>query len=447
MKNKKNDKYGFDSDGYDWRGYNNHDFDALDKADYNKDGYDIRGYNIKGYDKDGYNRLGFDIHGFDENGCGVDGLSKEGYNKYGYNKYGYDISGFNIKGFDKDGFDKHGFDKEGWRKNEYDINGYNKQGFNRSGFNKHGFDSGGYNRSGFNKQGFDRDGCRKDGYDLEGYDKYGLGRDGYDKDGFDIKGYKKRREVNLQTVKLIGGSMDIFNKLDLIKSKVDASKREPIFSDEIASRNNRYENTVATEQNNLLRVMATLIAFSNNAPSDTVGYMIESGVFERVFHNFDLAKVANLNSDIILANEWGNIGVIRFKKKINAIIRCANLLMKNGTEKATIESLYKNYNLPKDIKNENDIIRFWDLFDRVIAYYKKIDMPYFKNDTTLLHLLLHLGFPCIKPDLIVMKVAASLGVIKAKDNHNTYSSVEKRLVVGTIQKYCLLRNGPVNQFV
>ncbi len=231
--------------------------------------------------------------------------------------------------------------------------------------------------------------------------------------------------------------MNIFDKLDAIRSKVDASTIEPIFSDEVDTRNSRYENTVETEKNNLLRVMAALIAFSNNAPSDAVGYMVENGVFERVFCSFDLDKVANLNPDEIITTDWNNIKSIRFKKKVDAIVRCAKLLIKSGKEKATIESLYKNYNLPKDIVNEGDIVKFWEQFDMILANFNKLDMPYFKNDTTLLHLLLHLGFPCIKPDLIVMKVAASIGIVNGRDNHNTYRPDEKKLVVRTIQRYCL----------
>jgi len=131
--------------------------------------------------------------------------------------------------------------------------------------------------------------------------------------------------------------MNIFDKLDAIRSKVDASTIEPIFSDEVDSRNSRYENTVETEKNNLLRVMAALIAFSNNAPSDAVGYMVENGVFERVFCSFDLDKVANLNPDEIITTDWNNIKSIRFKKKVDAIVRCAKLLIKSGKEKATME--------------------------------------------------------------------------------------------------------------
>lgn len=232
--------------------------------------------------------------------------------------------------------------------------------------------------------------------------------------------------------------MTIFEKLDSIITDINHHKVDPQFTNEINSRNNRYETTVEVEKNNLLRVMATLIAFSNNAPSDSVANMLDNGVFEKVFHNFDLVKVSELNPESVVANEWDKLRVIRFKKKVEAIIKCAKLLIKSGQEKATIESLFKSYNLPKDIKSESDIDKFWEQFDRILAYYKRIDMPYFKNYTTLLHLLLHLGFPCIKPDLIVMKVAASIGIVKPRDDHNTYSDYEKINVVQTIQKYCLL---------
>lgn len=234
--------------------------------------------------------------------------------------------------------------------------------------------------------------------------------------------------------------MDIYEKLDALKLKVDKAKKEPIFSEEVNTRNNRYEKTVETEKNNLLRVMASLIAFSNNAPSDTVGEIIESGVFEKVFHKFDLDIVTNLNADNIITDNWHSIRSIRFKKKVDAIIDCAKLLQKIGKDKSSIESLYKSFNLPKEINSEADIVKFWEQFDRILANYKRLGMPYFKNDTTLLHLLLHLGFPCIKPDLIVMKVAASLGIVADKDNYNTYSPSEKKLVVTTIQRYCLQRN-------
>ena len=234
--------------------------------------------------------------------------------------------------------------------------------------------------------------------------------------------------------------MDIFEKIDTIRLRVESYKKEPLFSDEVQARNKRYETTITAEKNNLLRVMASLIAYSNNAPSDKVFDMLERGTFEKVFANFDLDIVASMNPQEIIAREWHNIRVIRFMKKVEAIARCAKLLTSNNRPISTIDAIYKSYNIPNELKSEADITIFWEQFDKLYSYFSKIDMPYFKNDTTLLHLLLHLGFPCIKPDLIVMKVAATIGIIKSKDNHNTYSKSEKKLVVSTIQKYCLFRN-------
>ena len=232
----------------------------------------------------------------------------------------------------------------------------------------------------------------------------------------------------------------VFDKFDKIREKVDACRNEPLFSEEVSSRNNRYENTITSENNNLLRVMAKLIAYSNNAPSDKVNEMLEAGVFERVFHNFDLFIVANENPKHIINNEWHELKAIRFKKKIKTIITCANLIKEHYNQDFSIESLYKKYKLPINLRNESDITNFWKQFDIILKEFQRIDMPYYKNITTLLHLLLHLGFPCVKPDLIVMKVSAMMGIINRRANHNTYNIEERKIAVKTIQEYCLSRN-------
>jgi len=232
--------------------------------------------------------------------------------------------------------------------------------------------------------------------------------------------------------------MTVFDKLDTIRAKVDAKRNEPLFSEEIRSLENRYQTTVTSEQNNLLRVMAKLICYSNNAPSDKVTQLIDSRKFERIFHDFELTALAKEDPENIIDSEWHNLTAIRFKKKIPAIIRCAKLLQDGGS--TTIESIYSGNKLPVELKTESDIDNFWLCFDLMLAKYEKQEMPHFKNMTTLLHLLLHLGFPCVKPDLIVMKVAALIGLVPTRENLNTYRPVERKIVVKTIQQYCLSRN-------
>ncbi len=133
---------------------------------------------------------------------------------------------------------------------------------------------------------------------------------------------------------------EIFAKFDAIRSYVDSFKLEPEFSKEFNARNNRYQNIVAEERNNLLRVMAKLTAYSNNAPSDAVKVMLEVNNFERIFHGFDLTRVAQIDPNFLVENEWDNIKVIRFKKKIAAIIRCASLLKCSNIDNSSIESFF-----------------------------------------------------------------------------------------------------------
>ena len=232
--------------------------------------------------------------------------------------------------------------------------------------------------------------------------------------------------------------MTIFEKLDDIRQTVDRHRVEPLFTEELDALTNRYQTTVTTEENNLLRVMAKLIAYSNNAPSDKVTQMLEkTNHFEDAFHGFDLSAVANADPEKILDNHWHNLKAIRFRKKIEAITKCASILKATGNP--TIESLYQQNRLPVELSSGRDINTFWQQFEAMLARYEKQGMPHFRQDTTLLHLLLHIGFPCVKPDLIVMRTAAVLGIVPDRENHNQYRPHEKKLAVKTIQEYCLAR--------
>lgn len=234
--------------------------------------------------------------------------------------------------------------------------------------------------------------------------------------------------------------MTVFEKLDAVRAKVDLYKVEPLFSIEVSALKSRYETTVTREGNNLLRVMAKLIAYSNNAPSDKVSQLLETDHFERAFHRFDLAAVASDNPEQIVESHWPTIKAIRFQKKVGYIVECARLLLKYGKDEATIESLYQQHNIPVQLTNSGDIDCFWQKIDAILSRYEREGMPYFKNMTTLLHLLLHVGFPCVKPDLVVMRTAAQIGLVQGRENHNAYRPVERKLVVKTIQEYCLSRS-------
>ena len=106
----------------------------------------------------------------------------------------------------------------------------------------------------------------------------------------------------------------------------------------------------------------------------------------------------------------------------------------------TIETFFDSYNLPKDLTVEDDLDKFWRQYDTLLAGFIARDMPYFKNDTALLHLLLYVGFPCIAPDVMVMKVAAAVGLIDLRRDYTLCSLNERKFVVRTVQEYCCSRD-------
>lgn len=223
----------------------------------------------------------------------------------------------------------------------------------------------------------------------------------------------------------------IFNSIDLIMKEVESAKIEPKFSKEIEDRKQRTPAMIQ-DDNDVLRRFARLIAFSQNAPSDLVSGMLNKGVFEGIFHNFEIDKVVKMDPNTVIARHWDKMGVIRFKKKIASIIGCAKSLesikLKHGSFKVLLNTL------PTNLKEEVDVERFWQGFNQLKNELEKVKMPFFKKLTSLLHFLLSIGYDCIKPDLVIMKVAKKLGIVFSD------SEKEKLEVVRFVQLYSINRN-------
>ncbi len=57
------------------------------------------------------------------------------------------------------------------------------------------------------------------------------------------------------------------------------------------------------------------------------------------------------------------------------------------------------------MKSQTDIPIFWAAFDGLRARLIERDFPFVKERTSLLHLLMELGYDCAKPDSAVLKAA------------------------------------------
>lgn len=221
--------------------------------------------------------------------------------------------------------------------------------------------------------------------------------------------------------------------LDEIVRDVNRRKIEPAFSDEVRRRLDRYQSAPTTDTD-MLREMASLIAYSQNARSGLVGAMLESGAFERAFQGFNVDAVAILNPKQIKAKHWNDVRVIRFPGKLSAIVNCAKALLRIAEEHRSFRGLLSNCAIPNNLETEADVSTFWTGFDTLRRTLNDCQMPFFRNDVSLLHLLLHLGYDCLKPDLIVMRVAKQLGLVD-----NEKSRRERREFVHLTQSYSVSR--------
>jgi len=83
---------------------------------------------------------------------------------------------------------------------------------------------------------------------------------------------------------------------------------------------------------------------------------------------------------------------------------------------------------------ENDIYDFWNGFDQLLLTLKNNKIPFFQSTTSLLHFLLDIGYDCVKPDLVVMKVAKKLNIVDNETGDKNF-----RKTVRFIQEYSVDR--------
>lgn len=220
-----------------------------------------------------------------------------------------------------------------------------------------------------------------------------------------------------------------FNDFDSIISNVDSYVIEPLFSEEKTKRNNKTPKDFISERD-ILELFTYLIAFSQNSNSELVDKLIKSGNLNKVFINFEIDEVASMNPCDIVEKDWDLIKAMRQQSKIFHIIMLARKIKKIEN----ISEILNSNIIPKRIESENDIIKFWEGFDQLQNILKTNKIPFFQSTTSLLHFLLESGYDCVKPDLVVMKVAKKIGIV---DNVDTDESLRKTVKV--IQEYSLNR--------
>jgi hypothetical protein len=220
-----------------------------------------------------------------------------------------------------------------------------------------------------------------------------------------------------------------FQKIDKIIADINFFKIDPDFSNEIVNRNLRSAPKELTDEK-LLEVFTTLIAFSGQAPSNKVKDALNSGIFNVMFNQFNVEQVALMNPCDLVDTYWDKVSPIRYQTKLFQIVMFARRIRRIGS----LSSLLSNSQIPIRLHTKNDIDRFWNGFDILQTSLKTFKVSYLKETTTLLHYLLDTGFDCVKPDLVVMKVAKNIGIVESDKGDKNF-----RIAVRFLQEYCLNR--------
>jgi 3-methyladenine DNA glycosylase Tag len=222
---------------------------------------------------------------------------------------------------------------------------------------------------------------------------------------------------------------EIFQQIDNIIEDIDKYKVEPVFSNEINLRNNKKVAEDLSE-NEIIEIFTNLIAYSQNANSKLVEEIIKSGILKEIFANYNIDQMIKMNPCDLADKYWGQIGGIRQQAKLFHIISLARKIKNIGS----FSKLLTITEIPDKIKDENDIENFWIGFKKLKKVMDKNKVPFFRSTTSLLHFLLDTGYDCVKPDLVVMKVAKKIGIVEDEVG-------EKNLIqtVRTIQEYSLYK--------
>ena len=219
-------------------------------------------------------------------------------------------------------------------------------------------------------------------------------------------------------------------EIDKIIQNIDNYKVDNIFDLEKAKRQNKSVTSFKSDSE-MLKNLSYLIAYSQNANSESVENVLKSGEFDNAFENFEVDKVAILNPCDIADNYWENIKGIRQQAKLFHIVSLARKIKRLGS----LADIFEKASIPKSLKSQIDIENFWNGFDLLLTTLKENKIPFFQSTTSLLHFLLDNGYDCIKPDLVVMKVAKKLNIIPDEKGDKNF-----RLTVKTIQEYSIDRN-------
>ncbi|MGY6255550.1 hypothetical protein ACXIVK_18980 [Paraburkholderia caledonica] len=220
---------------------------------------------------------------------------------------------------------------------------------------------------------------------------------------------------------------NLFSRIERMVKHIDNYRNGENFEKEHKRRLALRPKPLVTD-NEVLRNLALIVAFAH-ADSGRVKAMIDGGRWDFVWLNYDVHAVAELNPCDVIGEHWNAISPIMNGAKAYFIVMAARALRRLALENGSsgFDSLLNKSGIPHRIQEEDHINAFWEAFKRLRLQMKEHGIPYLGSITSLSHLLLHLGYDCIKPDVIVMQVAKKLGMVEDTKKDSSLQKVARLL--------------------
>jgi len=172
---------------------------------------------------------------------------------------------------------------------------------------------------------------------------------------------------------------------------------------------------------------------------------VQTGVFDRVFVSYDPNDVAKLDPEALAKMYWDNpskprerLAPLYKRSKLSSMVGCAKCLLEIAAQYGSFMQFIERQKFPNRIDSRENQRRFWEAFDYTSGYLANIGFPFFRNFTSLCHLLQDLGFDCAKPDSIVMGVAERLGIVGATTKKSQQRPLrERKKTIQIMQMYSI----------
>ena len=207
----------------------------------------------------------------------------------------------------------------------------------------------------------------------------------------------------------------------------------PKYSQTLAQHNRRSPRPLP-DDTTLMKHLGVAIAHSQGSRSVDIAKLVKTKTFSLAFCCFSIPELAKKHPEEIIREHWKKLGRMRFRGKIRAIVKCADVLQSIKNDYGSFAKLLRHHKIPRRINTNTEFELFWEGFETLKKEMNSRQMPFFRSTTSLLQLLLDLDYDSVKPDLIIMRLARRLSLTDKETGDKNMKNV-----VQLIQQYCLKR--------